>query len=483
MSRNTALTVRDLECAYGSVRVLSGISFELEAGSILGIAGENGAGKSTLVKSICGLLKPVRGSVERAVPATAIHQEFNLAPHLTVAENLFLGMEMEKAGFLCLDAMKKKARELFEYLDVEISPDVIVSTLTVAAKQMVEIAKVVGSQAGVIIMDEPTTVLNRQETEKLFKLVRSLTAKGTGIIYISHKLDEVLELCGKVLVLRDGEMAGLFDSAELTPRTLAEKMVGRELNGIFPEKLPLPETPAKLEVENLCAPGVENISFELHSGEILGVAGLNGAGRSELAEALFGIRSIRSGKIRINGREVKISSVRDALENRMAFLTEDRQGSGLLLDFPIDVNMTLAALSQYKRKGLLDFKAIRTMALEYIKFFSLKCAGPAQSVKNLSGGNQQKTAIAKCLDTRPEIFIFDEPTRGVDVGARREIYDFVHDLAEKGAACLLISSDLEELLGLCRKVMVIRNGKLAGFVSGGELTEQHIIRKATGVEQ
>ena len=483
MGKELLLNIQGLACAYGPVKVLSNISFQLGAGSILGIAGENGAGKSTLVKSICGLLKPEKGTIERSVPVAAIHQEFNLAPDLTVAENLFLGMEMAKGGLMCLGAMRQRARELFASLDVSIPADVPVSSLTVAEKQMVEIAKAVGSQAGVIIMDEPTTVLNRSETEKLFKLVRSLTARGTGIIYISHKLDEVLELCNHVLILRDGECAGLHPSSELTPRLLAEKMVGRELNGVFPPKLPEAAGEIKLEAENISSSGVKNISFTLRAGEILGVAGLNGAGRSELAETLFGLRKVTSGALKLNGKKVHFSSVQDALKHKMAFLTEDRQGSGLLLEFPIDMNMTLGSLDNYSKKGLLNFKAIRQKALEYVKFFSLKCSTPAQAVKNLSGGNQQKAAIAKCLDTAPDIFIFDEPTRGVDVGARREIYDFVHTLAEKQCACLLISSDLEELLGLCRKVMVLRNGELAGFVSGPELTEQHIIRKATGVEK
>ena len=483
MNTKCILNVKDLECAYGSVKVLSDISFQLGAGSILGIAGENGAGKSTLVKSICGLLKPVGGSVERTVPVAAIHQEFNLAPALTVAENIFLGMELQKAGILKLDAMRKKARELFDSLEVKFPSDALVSSLTVAEKQMVEIAKAVACNAGLIIMDEPTTVLNKGETEKLFNLVHSLTARGTGIIYISHKLDEVLELCDDVLVLRDGQTAGLYPASSLTPRLLAEKMVGRELNGVFPPKHNVSDGEIKLELENVSAQGVDNISFTLRAGEILGVAGLNGSGRSELAETIFGLRPMKSGTIKIKGQKVNITSARDALKHKLAFLTEDRQGSGLLLDFPIDMNMTLSSLREYSSKGKLNFKSIRRKAADYVKEFSLKCTSPAQHVRDLSGGNQQKTAIAKCLDTAPEIFIFDEPTRGVDVGARREIYDFVHSLAAKGCACLLISSDLEELLGLCCKVLVIRNGASAGFVSGEELTEQHIIRKATGVEK
>lgn len=483
MSKTTVLNVKDLECAYGSVKVLSGITFSLGPGSILGIAGENGAGKSTLVKSICGLLKPASGTIERRVPVAAIHQEFNLAPDLTVAENIFLGRELNVTGILRPSLMAAGAGELFDALDVKISPDAPVGSLTVAERQMVEIAKAVGSRAGVLIMDEPTTVLNKQETEKLFALVRRLTAQGTAIIYISHKLDEVLELCDRVMVLRDGEMAGTFASEELTPRLLAEKMVGRELNRIFPEKLSSLSENVKLEAQALCAKGVRNISFKLHAHEILGVAGLNGAGRTELAEALFGLRNITSGKLKVNGQEVRFRSAQDAIRHKMAFLTEDRQGSGLLLEFPISFNMALASLPAYSKGGFLNFKSMLQKALSYIKAFSLRCSGPGQKVKDLSGGNQQKAAIAKCLDTRPEIFIFDEPTRGVDVGARREIYDFVHDLAAKGCACLLISSDLEELLGLCSKVMVIRNGEMTGIVSGDELTEQHIIRKATGVEK
>ena len=483
MSSNIALDVKNLECAYGSVKVLSGITFQLESGSILGIAGENGAGKSTLVKSICGLLKPAAGKIKCHVPAAAIHQEFNLAPDLTVAENIFLGKELTGGTLLSVKAMDSKAKELLASLGVSISPETLVSTLTVAEKQMVEIAKAVNCDSGVLIMDEPTTVLTQGETEKLFSLIRGLTAKGKAIIYISHKLDEVISLCDNIVVLRDGEMAGIHPVSELTPRSLAEKMVGRELSRIFPPKLPEHSNVVKLEAERLCASGVKDVSFTLHAGEILGVAGLNGAGRSELAETLFGLRTITSGTIRINGKAAEIRSVQDALKHKIAFLTEDRQGSGLLLEFPIDENMTLASQANYAKGGFLNFRSIREKALHYIRSFGVKCTSPAQEVKNLSGGNQQKVAIAKCLDTAPEIFIFDEPTRGVDVGARREIYDFVHDLAAKGCACLLISSDLEELLGLCRRVIVIRNGALAGEVSGEELTEQHIIRKAAGVEK
>ena len=320
--------------------MLSGISFQLERGTILGIAGENGAGKSTLVKSICGLLKPASGTIERTVPASAIHQEFNLAPDLTVAENIFLGREPACCSMLRLKIMAEKAEELLASLGAAIAPETLVSTLTVAEKQMVEIAKAVSSDAGILIMDEPTTVLNNAETERLFKLVRHLTAQGKAVIYISHKLEEVLALCGKVMVLRDGEMAGIYQASELTPGLLAEKMVGRELNRLFPPKLPEHSGVVKLEVEHLCARGVKDISFSLHAGEILGVAGLNGAGRSELAEALFGLRKITSGTVKINGESVKIKSAQDALKKKIAFLTEDRQGSGLLLDFPIESNFT-----------------------------------------------------------------------------------------------------------------------------------------------
>lgn len=482
MDAKELLRVEDLECAYGSVRVLSGVSFALKAGEVLGIAGENGAGKSTLVKSICGLLAPRSGRITASCPVAAIHQEFNLAPDLTVAENLFLGSEITKRGLIDLDAMRRRARELFAPLGVSIDPDCSVGALTVAEKQMVEIAKAAGADAGLLIMDEPTTVLNQVETARLFKLMAALTARGTGIIYISHKLDEVLSVCSQVLVLRDGETVGCFKASELTPVTLAEKMVGRELNGVFPEKLPPGTGEVRLEAEHLCAPGVRDISFTLRSGEILGLAGLNGAGRTELAEALFGLRKITSGTVRIDGQAVRIRSAADALRHNMAFLTEDRQGSGILPEFPIAANMTLCSLPRYARAGVVRSSEIFRRALGYVRSFRIKCTGPGQPVRDLSGGNQQKAAIAKCLDTYPRIFIFDEPTRGVDVGARREIYDFLRGLAAAGCACLLISSDLEELLGLCRKVLVLRSGASAGFVEEKDLDEQHIIRKATGVE-
>ena len=312
MDAKELLKVEDLECAYGSVRVLSGVSFALKAGEVLGIAGENGAGKSTLVKSICGLLAPRSGRIVKACPVAAIHQEFNLAPDLTVAENLFLGSEITKKGLLDLDAMRRRAKELFAPLGVAIDPDCLTGSLTVAEKQMVEIAKAAGAEAGLLIMDEPTTVLNQAETARLFELMAALTARGTGIIYISHKLNEVLSVCSKVLVLKDGEPVGCFDSSELTPVTLAEKMVGRELKGVFPEKLPASKGEIRLEAEHLCAQGVRDISFTLRSGEILGLAGLNGAGRTELAEALFGLRKVTSGTVKIDGKAVRIRSAADA---------------------------------------------------------------------------------------------------------------------------------------------------------------------------
>lgn len=475
------LSITGLCCSYGKVPVLHDIDLSLAPGEILGIAGENGAGKSTLVKAVCGILAPASGSISCTVKVAAIHQEFNLAPDLTAAENIFLGQEHARFGLLDRRYMYAEAERLFADLGVTIPPDAPVNSLKVAEKQMVEIVKAVSSDAGLLIMDEPTTVLNEVETEKLFRLIRSLTAKGYGIIYISHKLREMLDLCGRIQIFRDGSSVGCFKASELTPVTLAEKMVGREMNRMFPEKSTSSGNEPLLEVEHLCAPGVHDASFALHRGEILGVAGLNGAGRTELAEALYGIRKVRSGTVRIRGKAVKIRSPRSAMKNRIGLLTEDRQGSGLLIDFPIEQNMTLASLEKYGFSGILDFRKIREQARKYINLFSLKCRTPDEPVRDLSGGNQQKAAIAKCLDTAPEIFFFDEPTRGVDVGARREIYDFVHALAEKGAGCLLISSDLEELIGLCGKVMVIREGRIAGTLCGTEVNEKQIIHLATGV--
>ncbi|MGE4301334.1 MAG: sugar ABC transporter ATP-binding protein [Victivallaceae bacterium] len=474
-----------MEAGYGNTRVLDGVSFTLNRGRILGLVGENGAGKSTLVRCILGLVRPRGGTVEARGRVAAIHQEFNLSRDLSAVENIFLGRELcNRFGLLRRREMRRLTTAEFERISVSVNPDVPVAELTVSDRQMVEIAKATIVNSEILIMDEPSTLLNREETGRLFGIMREFRKRGNSVIYISHKLSEVREICDEIAVLRDGTLVDYIPDAKTVDESaLARKMVGRELNRLFPEKLPPPEGPARLAARELCSGKlVRGVSFELHKGEILGVAGLTGSGKDALAETIAGLRRIDSGEILLAGRRLHLRSPRAALEAGISYLSDDRQESGLLLDFPVEANVTLASLSGYVRHGFLAFAKIRASALEYVRRFSIKCAGPRAPVADLSGGNQQKVAIAKGLDSRPEVFIFNEPTRGVDVAARREIYDFIRGLAASGVACLMVCSDLEELLGMCRRVMVMREGRLAGIVENESLSEENIIYLATGVE-
>lgn len=486
-SNSTVLRIRDLEKSYNRNRVLTGVSFELKRGEIVGIIGENGAGKSTLVKCILNLVKPDSGEVETfGNRISAIHQEFNLAQDLSVVENIFLGREPERGGFLRRKSMRERARREFARLKVDIPPDALVRDLPVSEKQMVEIAKAMAADANIIIMDEPSTLLNHEETERLFGIMRELRAAGKSVIYISHKLAEVNEICDRIVILRDGELVYEGKSGELDPLEMARRMVGRELTRMFPEKRPEPdqsEAPV-LKVNNLGSGRVlKNISFELRKGEVLGLAGLGGSGRSELAEALCGLRRLDAGTVELNGRRVKFRDMRQALDAGVSYLPEDRQNAGILTEFSLAENIVLSSLGRYSRFGWIRWGEVRAKALDYIREFRIKSESVDTLLSCLSGGNQQKAALAKGLDVNPAVFIFDEPTRGVDVAARRDIYEFINRLAAGGVACLMICSDLEELLGMCRRVLVLCHGELAGELAGDSLSEEEIMYLATGVKR
>ena len=486
-SGRTLLKISNLEKSYNRNRVLTDITFELNSGEIVGIIGENGAGKSTLVKCILNLVKPDSGRVESfGNRISAIHQEFNLAQDLSVAENIFLGSEPSKLGILRRKAMRERALREFARLKVEISPDALVRDLPVSEKQMVEIAKAMAADANIIIMDEPSTLLNHEETERLFGIMRELRAAGKSVIYISHKLAEVNEICDRVVILRDGVLVYDGKSGELDPLEMARRMVGRELTRMFPEKRPLPDMSKSpvLKVDNLGSGKLlKNISFELRGGEVLGLAGLGGSGRSELAETLCGLRRMDTGTVELNGKRVRFRNVRQALDAGLSYLPEDRQNAGILTDFSLAENIVLSSLKRYCRFGWIRWGLVREKAAEYIREFRIKSESQDTLLRYLSGGNQQKAALAKGLDVNPGVFIFDEPTRGVDVAARRDIYEFINHLAESGVACLMICSDLEELLGMCRRVLVMHNGEIAGELCGESLTEEEIMYLATGVKR
>lgn len=480
------LEIENLTKSFGAAPVLNGVSLTLESGTILGLAGENGAGKSTLARLISGRIKPDSGRLLRNGTCYVLPQEFSLVPTLTVQENIFLGRELVHNGLLQKKAMKERTRELFSKLSFEINPDREVSTLSVAEKQMTEIAKSFLAEANLLILDEPTTVLSRDETRTLLTLLRNLRSRGTAILYISHKLNELLELCDEIAVLRDGVLISRDPSNALTPLQIAARMVGRKLSQVFPEKTPVPEdAPLRFEAKHISSKDglVKDVSFSIRKGEILGLAGLAGAGRTELAETICGLRKrAPGGEIRIDRAICKAASARAIFDAGLAYLPEDRQGTALLTGEDLTENITLSSLKKYcNRFGFIQKKRLTGAAEEYIRRFRIRCASAQARVSTLSGGNQQKVALAKGLDTNPDVFFFDEPTRGVDVGARREIYDFIHELAADGVSCLLISSDLEELIGNCDRVMVMYEGTLRGEVRGNHVNEEEIMYLATGI--
>jgi ribose transport system ATP-binding protein len=485
---------------FSSVRVLNNINLKIYRGEILGIIGENGAGKSTLMKILGGIHFPTEGSVsfegDKVVlrePADAKHlgislipQEFNLINELTVYDNIFLGSEMVKPGFrLNKKAMMERTKELLHELEVEIRPDERIENLSTAQKQMVEICKAIHVDAKLLIMDEPTTVLTPFEIEILFRLMRKLRDKGTTIIYISHKLAEVKEICDRVFILRDGEMVADEPIEKLSTIQMAQRMVGRELSQVFPEKSP-PEEVVVLEVSGLTVPGViEDVSFNLRKGEILGLAGLVGAGRTEVAETIMGIRHKSEGSILLNGEELAIRMPKDAVDAGINYLSEDRQGSGILTSFSVVKNITLVSLPRYCKTilGYIDKNQELETAKEHRDRFAIRMQSFDTNLEFLSGGNQQKVSLAKSIDPEPTVLIADEPTRGVDVSAKQEIYRFIRSLADRGLSCIFISSEQEEIIGMCHRVIVMKEGKVMGMLEGEKINEEEIVYLATGVRE
>ncbi len=486
----------DISKEFSGVRVLDRINVEMNKGEIFGIIGENGAGKSTYVKILSGIYIPTEGEVEfdnekvfirdpitaKNIGITIIPQEFNLISDLNVYENVFLGIE-ETNGKIVLNSknMAKITQEMLNELEADISPYDKIQDLSVADKQMVEVAKAMVHESKLLIMDEPTTVLTPKEIEILFNLMKKLKDKGVTIIYISHKLQEIKKICDRVMILRDGKQISVGPTDELNEQEMARRMVGRELSQIFPEKT-TPKKEVVLEVNNLTIEDMfEDVSFDLRKKEILGFSGLVGAGRTELAEAIIGIRKIDSGSIHAWGEEVTIKSPEDALKQDIAYLTEDRQGIGILTNFDIAENIALASLKKYSR-FLVNSKKVRENTQKYIKDLNIKAASIRSQLEFFSGGNQQKVSLAKCLDTDPKILILDEPTRGIDVNAKREIYFIIHDLVKEGVSCILISSELEEVIGMCNRVVVMRQGRVTGILEEENINEEDIMYHATGLK-
>jgi len=484
--------------SFNDVPVLFSVDFDVKRGEVHALIGENGAGKSTLIKILSGIEQPSSGTVmfdgkpvvlpadgqAEAMGIVLIHQELNLAEHLTVAESIFLGREIRRFGFLDVRQMRDKARDIMESLHVHVDPDARISTLSVADKQMVEIAKAISRDARVLIMDEPTAVLSVGETETLFEQIRRLTARGVAVIFISHKLDEVMQLAQRVTVLRDGQLIATVSAAALTPDSAAQMMVGRELNNLYPPKRePDVDAPVVLAVRELRAPGVKDISFDLRKGEILGFAGLIGSGRTAVAEAIAGLSHKTGGEVEINGKPISFTRVSQSVAAGLAYMTKDRKGRGLLLNMGLQPNLTLLTLKKHLKFGFLDSASEASALGRAVRRFDIRARDPSVAVGRLSGGNQQKLMLGKTMESEPEIIIMDEPTRGIDVGTKQQIYHIIAALAAEGKSIIVISSEMQEVIGLSHRVVVMREGRLAGLLEGAEITEAEIMRYAAGIKQ
>jgi ribose transport system ATP-binding protein len=491
------VSITDLDKSFPGVQALKKARFELLSGEVHALMGENGAGKSTLMKILAGIYRPDAGEIRidgaavdipspraaQDLGVSIIHQELNLMNDLTAAQNIFIGREPRRMGGLFIDdeAVNRDAAAIFARMNLALDPRTEVGALTVAKQQMVEIAKALSFRSRVLIMDEPTAALNDAEIAELFRMVRQLKAEGVGIVYISHKMDELKEISDRVTVMRDGETVGTVPTATTTVDTVISMMVGRSLTET---KTEIPDTSASdvvIEVRNLRrGQSIRDVSFTLRRGEILGFAGLMGAGRTEVARAIFGADPLDGGEILVRGRPVAIRSPRDAVRLGIGYLSEDRKRFGLATGMDVAANIVMASLSRYLRFGaVLKAGAIRDTTRSYIGKLRIRTPSESQEVRLLSGGNQQKIVIAKWLARDCEILFFDEPTRGIDVGAKNEIYRLLNTLAEQGRAIVMISSELPEILRMSHRIAVMCEGRLTGILPGEGTTQEDIMKLAT----
>lgn len=494
LSGASALAAAGLTKAYGPVTVLSDVSLAIRAGEVHAIIGENGAGKSTLMKLLSGYVQPTAGhllmagkrvdfadaAAAEAAGVVLVHQEILLAPDLTVAENLFLGRELSRGIMVDDRTMNRRAADVLASIGAHCGPCDLVGDLPLAQRQLVQIARALLEPRKLVIFDEPTAVLANDEVAALLDVVRGLRAQGVAVLYISHRLDEVEALADRITVLRDGKMIGTWPAAELSQRRMAELMVGRELNMLYPPKRPAPLGDPLLVVERLSVDhGAVQASLAVRPGEVLGIGGMIGSGRTELFEGLMGLRAAEAGRIELGGQPVLQRSVRDWQEQGVVYLTEDRKGKGLLLDESLACNLTLQALDRVHPRLALDPRK-ETAALEKaVGDYDIRVGLADLNAGQLSGGNQQKLLLAKVMMTDPSVVIIDEPTRGIDIGNKSQIYDFIDKLVRSGKACIVISSELPELVGLADRVLVMRGGRIVTELKGHHITEQNVVYAAT----
>lgn len=492
---STVLRIENVSKSYPGVKALSNVSMSFEAGEVHSIMGENGAGKSTLIKVISGAIKPDDGVIEiqgernsSLTPALArklgvgvIYQEFNQIPTLSVAENIFLGTPIGKSKLgPDFALMHKKCEEVFQRFNIDIDTHVMAGDISTAKQQIVEIAKAVVQDAKVLIMDEPTAAISMAEAEVLFDLIRTLKSQGITIIYVSHRLDEVFDLSDRVSILRDGQYIDTYKINEISRQQVINSMVGREVTESYPERPPHGEE-VVLKASRLTGNGVFDISFELKKGEIFGWGGLVGAGRTELAKLIYGAARVLEGELEVMGRKTTVQDPYHAIQLGIGLIPENRKTEGVFQEFPIDWNISIMDIRNLCNKIFVSKKKVDELAAYYGDTLRIKTPSYEQLVKNLSGGNQQKVVLAKVLATDCKIIIFDEPTRGIDVGAKQEIYNLMNELTASGISIIMISSDMEELIGMSDRVMVLHEGHKMGEVTGNEINQNNIMRLASGL--
>jgi len=491
------IRLENIKKTFPEVAALKGVSFSILKGEVHALVGENGAGKSTLVKIIAGIERMDPGGAiyfkgkkteihdphyAQGLGIAVIYQELTYIPELTVAENIFLGREPSRGGVIDWKTLRRKAEELLSHLGLSLDPALKMKELSTAQKQMVEIARALSMKTEILFMDEPTASLTEHEIQSLFAIIRELKARGVAIVYISHRLEEIFEITDRTTVLRDGEWIGTRATKDLNIDSLIQMMVGRQMSQRYPPRLPSETEEEILRVENLSLPGrFRNISFTLKKGEILGFAGLMGAGRTEVARALFGAEPPESGNIFLKGKKVSPKNPQEALKAGIALVPEDRKEQGLILAMAVNHNITLGNLNGVCRNNFfIDHAREKKVVEGYIKELSIKTPSPAWIVRQLSGGNQQKVVVAKWLFIPSHLIVFDEPTRGIDVEAKYEIYALMQRLASEGIGVVMISSELPELIGICHRILVMHEGKITGELKKEEFSQERIMAYATG---
>lgn len=488
------LELKHITKLYPGVVALNDVSLEVRRGEILALVGENGAGKSTLIKTCSGAITPTQGEIvingksfTGMTPQTSeqngigvIYQEFNLVGDLSVAENIFLGRAIRKGMVIDLKAMEKESKKILDSLNIKINPKTLVKTLSVGYQQMVEIAKAVSQNAKLLIMDEPSAPLTSAEVEAMFAIVDKLKAGGVSIIYISHRLDEIFRLADRITILRDGQYVTTLNTDETNKDELVKYMVGRQLTEVYPKRDEIcVKDEVIFEAVNVSGNGDKNISFKIHRGEVLGLGGLVGAGRTEFAELMFGMRPKTAGKFIFKGKEISPKTPKDAIELGIGLVPEDRKKEGALLGMSIRCNINMPIYQRISKGTVINEKKEEEIAQTYRKEISIKTPTLDQLVKNLSGGNQQKVILAKWLAADSELLIFDEPTRGIDVGAKQEIYTLINHLVEQGKTVLMISSEMEELMGMSDRILILAEGNMTGELNKSEFDQERIMQLAS----